>query len=707
MNNLLHLFEENPMKKVDKDMFRDYVRAPFPKDDDSWKDMFDIKRYNKMVHIYHNTTGEGLYGVARRDFINDQGAPDKQITQFSYCGNHKKYVNANLWSEEPHLHNEHLMADSKQDTCGVVEGEKAMEAGKKHFPQAFWTTFSGGLQNIDKVDDWGVLNAFKTIVFWSDADNGSRDLFLLLAQQLNDELDAEVKIVDLPRNLPKDTWDLANKRNDDGIDIHNLFNNAVPIDEFVSFNNLERDIKNNRYVFVKSSDDGYHDRLTKEIVREKVLNNLYLRDKNSRGKATKELHTRKCEFVDGYAFVPSEKEIVKVGNETFLNKYRPIKFVPLSEDERENLEEDLSPVLAHIFRLCDKDDFNYKHLLSTIAHDIQYPHINRTWCVLFSSKQRYGKSFLFYLLEKLYGEANCDSGIETDDFIDKYRDWMLSCNSVFCHEFSWNARDKKFFSKMKRLITETKHKVETKYKTKIKFRGSYNIWLASNDPVSIKLGSGDGRYHVIRIEESPKELLAEVNNPNYYKDLFKLLENKDFLNKAYDYFNNYKIDYKIFDRNHVPKTDAKQDLQDAGLEQWMKDLNELREKKLPPFRRNFTCEFWILEELRKKENGRAGYGSMFHGVDEEKIRIYFDEINAKRLNKGIQIALPGDPTRRKMWIIENQHFWVNCTDKRLMRLHMEGKFDPPPLLVHASNEAQKEKSLNGGDYAHSQNRGVG
>ena len=95
-----------------------------------------------------------------------------------------------------------------------------MEAGKKHFPQVFWTTFSGGLQNIDKVDDWGVLNAFKTIVLWSDADNGSREEFLLLAQMLNDKLDSEVKIVDLPRNLPKDTWDLANKRNDDGIDIH-------------------------------------------------------------------------------------------------------------------------------------------------------------------------------------------------------------------------------------------------------------------------------------------------------------------------------------------------------------------------------------------------------------------------------------------------------------------------------------------------------
>ena len=95
------------------------------------------------------------------------------------------------------------------------------------------------------------------------------------------------------------------------------------------------------------------------------------------------------------------------------------------------------------------------------------------------------------------------------------------------------------FSKMKRLITETKHKIEAKYVKKIKFHGSYNIWLASNDPVPINLGKGDGRYHVIRIEETPQELLAEVNNPNYYKDLFKLLENKDFLNKAYDYFNNY------------------------------------------------------------------------------------------------------------------------------------------------------------------------
>ena len=47
MNNLFHLFEEDRMKKQEKEMYHDYVRAPFPKGDERWKDMFDIKRFKK------------------------------------------------------------------------------------------------------------------------------------------------------------------------------------------------------------------------------------------------------------------------------------------------------------------------------------------------------------------------------------------------------------------------------------------------------------------------------------------------------------------------------------------------------------------------------------------------------------------------------------------------------------------------------------
>lgn len=688
--SLVHLFEE--------DQVFNFAPAPFPKDNDSWKDKFDIKRYNKKVWIYHNRKGEALYGITRHDFIDKEGNNNKFIFQFSYDANSKSYVKKNLWSQEAHLHDEHLMADSKFDTCVLPEGEKALDAGRKFFPQYFWTTFSGGVQNIDLVDDWKVLSAFKTLIIWPDNDKAGRESFLQLAQMLNDNLDCEVKIVDLPRTLPS-KWDIGDKREDDRIDIYSMIHNAIPIDEYVAFNNLQRDIDNNRFVFVKSSGDGFLDRLTKELVYEKTLNNLYLRDKTINTKASVKLHKEACEVVDGFAFVPTTQEKVKVDNQIFLNKYKPVNFAPLSEDELDSLDEQMEFVLGHIFRLCNKDDFNYKHLLSTIASDVQYPSRNRKFCVLITSKQRYGKSFLFYLLEKLYGEANCESGVETEDFTDKYRDWMLNCNSVFCHEFSWNSREGKFMSKIKRLITETSHKVETKYKTKIKFHGSYNIWLASNDPVSISLNNDDGRFHIINIEETPQELLEEVDNPNYYKDLFKLLHDRNFLNKAYNYFKNYKIDYEIFNYNECPKSIAKEDTQDAGLYQWMKDLNELRNDKIEPFHRDLTCERLILEDLRSKENGKVNYGSRFYGVDEMSIRNYFHEINAKRINNGIQIALGNDPTRRKYWAINNQQFWKNCTDKRLMRLHMEGKYDPPPLFLHASKEAQKETKLNGGNDA--------
>ena len=116
MNNLLHLFEEDRMRKKDKEAHQDYLRAPFPKGDDSWKDKFDIKRYNKMVHIYHNPKHEALYGVARHDFKDKEGNNKKLIFQFSYDANSESYVKKNLWSQESHLYNEHLMADSKFDT---------------------------------------------------------------------------------------------------------------------------------------------------------------------------------------------------------------------------------------------------------------------------------------------------------------------------------------------------------------------------------------------------------------------------------------------------------------------------------------------------------------------------------------------------------------------------------------------------------------
>ena len=53
--------------------------APFQEGDDRWKDMFDIKRYNKHVHLYiDGATKRTLYGITRRDYEVD-GASFRHI----------------------------------------------------------------------------------------------------------------------------------------------------------------------------------------------------------------------------------------------------------------------------------------------------------------------------------------------------------------------------------------------------------------------------------------------------------------------------------------------------------------------------------------------------------------------------------------------------------------------------------------------------
>ena len=67
MNALLGLMEQNSIEKSYNGIRRakkelEYFPAPFPEGDESWKDMFDIKRYNKQVDLYKHgiVTGKPL-----------------------------------------------------------------------------------------------------------------------------------------------------------------------------------------------------------------------------------------------------------------------------------------------------------------------------------------------------------------------------------------------------------------------------------------------------------------------------------------------------------------------------------------------------------------------------------------------------------------------------------------------------------------------
>jgi hypothetical protein len=706
MSNLAEALEQDrapQTRKEKKEMCHE--ARPFPKGDERWKDMFDIKRYNKLVHIYHNEKGEQLYGIARRDFIDDEGDADKQITQFSYCGIAKNFVNKQLYSQTSQLYDVHLFPhinnNCKSLQLGFVEGETTMDAGNKLFPHMLWTTASGGVKNLKHIEELSVLRGFQSITFWADNDKGGKNNFLKLAQQVQDTFpDIVVKYVDLPRELPN-KWDLANKVDTDGINVFEMLNDAVPINEYSSFNNLKRDSKNGRHIFVKSSGDGYHDTITNKLTGEKVLNNLYLRDTSISTKAHAYLHAHDCDVVEGYMFKPTTETIIKKGNSKYLNKYTPVNIDPLSDQLVQGLknDEDIKLMLNHIKRSTSKDDYFYRHLLSTIAHDVQHPTRNRIWGVLMCSKPGWGKTWLWRLLQEFNGRSNTQ-WIDQEDIVSPYRNWMLDCNMVIIDELRWDKNEKQFISKCKRLFTEEDHRVELKYKNKIELIAHYNIWVSSNDFVPFSVDQEERRWHIIHIDETKEELIADTS-PDYYAKLHRLLKdekdkpNYEFIAKAYAFFKSYKIDYTIFDKNNAPITNAKEELKSLSLTQNQHDLNDLLHEGKAPFDRHIVCAESILQEVRNNDiTNRSRF--MFQGLDRTAITNWLrDILGAKKVNNGKVIQLGADSQRRNYWAIKEISFWSKCTDFAVMREHMKGNDNARQKII-PFKEKQDDQSRDRG-----------
>ncbi|HCI70549.1 MAG TPA: hypothetical protein DHV30_08115, partial [Balneola sp.] len=113
----------------------------------------------------------------------------------------------------------------------------------------------------------------------------------------------------------------------------------TPVNEYDSYENLKRDIALGRWLFNKVN-NLYYDRITKDLVSEKVLDTLYLRDENAGSKAHKEINRKKAQIIRGFIFSQSKDELVKHDGAWFVNSRDPISFEPLSADEVAGLKDD-------------------------------------------------------------------------------------------------------------------------------------------------------------------------------------------------------------------------------------------------------------------------------------------------------------------------------------------------------------------------------
>ncbi len=652
----------------------------FPEHDQSWLDFNKIKTRASGIWPYTNKDNR-IYFVIYR--IDDKKG--KHILPISYVNG--EYVNKQLWSSNKPLYKLHELVKDKREVL-VVEGETAYDSAQKLFPNYFVTTASGGVSTWAKTN-WKTLKG-KDATLWPDNDKPGRKYFLELARYLNYELGIKAKIVNIPKNLPN-KFDLADDI-PNTIDIHELVALAKIPDPKAKtdYEDIDEDLTKNRWVFIADSQKLYWDRFRKTLEKENNINLFYKRDTNllrQRKNAINYLHENNVEVVDATAYWPIEKEILKFGKRTYLNLYTPNKLPKLDCEPKIDLFK------KFVFDLSNRDEDIFTELEDILAHDLQKPHENRTFCVVMHSPQGVGKSLFMHFVEKLHGSHNCKR-VDPEMLVDRYRPFLKNGYVLICNEVNISGHNLQYkLAKLKDLIDGEVHAIEGKYVDTIQHRCHYRLYCATNELIPFEITNDDRRTFYIDIDLTKQEL--EKEDPQYYDKLWALLDDDNEINKIYHH---YKYVHKIsekFNKNLPLRTRSKEDLVELSRPQYCKDLDELLKKKEDPFKFDIVNTREVFNRFQELEDGWSR--PHFSKLSERMLRYWFKSIKAKKMKGGTAFIINGDKVH--YWAIRNQDYWCDMNCLITIRAHFEGILD-----IQASKEKQANQ-LNqtikeGGMYAY-------
>jgi hypothetical protein len=676
---------------------------PFPKGDKNYIDKFYLNRPNVHHYLYDNGNPDEIIFVV---YIEDKPDGTKRVQQGSY--NNGKYEKCNAWTQvkgfkKPLYDKSNLLLTDKEIL--LVEGEKKCLIARKLFPNMFVTTYQGGRSGWKNNNiDFSSLEG-RTVKVWPDidVDGKGQSEWLELTRYLNKEFKLEASFVELPnytefKKLYEESegeeylntsWDLAN--NIPGVwqdKLNDFVSGAVkpePLAE-IEYSNIDEDL--DRWIYIASSGVLYYDKKKNKYAKDKEINNLYRRDRDLKGDATRYLQQKNCPYVDRQTFRPGGKFIFEEDNIIYLNRYRKPKWEKITK----NTDYDISIWRDHLRLLTNDNEDNFRHLENIIASDIQHPERNRKFAVIFNSSQGVGKSLFFNALKKLYGESNC-SDLNMKQLTGQYQSHMLDSNYLFVNEIDSSAiEDRGRRSNFKTLVDGEDHMVELKGVDQIKVNCHYTIWGATNETIPMYMAEGERRTFYLEIEKTKPQILEE--KPNYFEDFINFISSYDRMNEVFDY---YRYKHKIsedFDLAHAPLTVEKEELIKASRPEYMKYLDDLLEERkiesfkydLINFRKTFkeVLRYAIDDDLNPLKQWKENYIKRWVQSNKENFSI---------ADEGIKQA---DGKRIRFWCVRNYKLWSQYKNNYdTIEAHLDNLFDTKVVTKNKTTFEQQQEAWNG------------
>lgn len=252
-------------------------------------------------------------------------------------------------------------------------------------------------------------------------------------------------------------------------------------------------------------------------------------------------------------------------------------------------------------------------LIAWLAWIVQHPTNKIQWAILIVGKGGTGKSWLGYVMERIFGKGNVVLIAEDDAVTGTFNGFSENKRFIFLHETPPDMMET-LLQKLRGLITQDEVHINRKGIERYAAENFANLMGIANEPVKIDLTNR--RWCIINAADDPMGVddngRPTPEHKAYYDRLWSVVPKDkaiitDELRRIYTYLKNLPIDRMVaegkFDPLTAPMTGAKADAAGVTAENVLGKIIEKRANREGPFRFDLLTQ----EEVRKACGGSAGH----------------------------------------------------------------------------------------------------
>ncbi len=277
------------------------------------------------------------------------------------------------------------------------------------------------------------------------------------------------------------------------------------------------------------------EKVIKGSIQEVEFFNMWIKDKDKRS-------YKKLDFIPK-----------KINDKNIYNTFSGFNYDEFDNSNNINTLS-ISSFISHIAVLVNNEGDSFEYVLDYLSHLIQKPYELPRVCLLFKSKQGYGKDLFINFLEKLLGKQYISRTCDIDKEVFGDFNPIMKNNLVLQLNELEGKHGFENKEKLKNLITAEQITINDKNEKLYKQTNYSRVIICSNNLTPIEIPSDDRRFVVFQAQDNKPskkhfdDLVNCLNNDLFIYSLYKFLKNRDISNlnlsrdrpitKAYDIIKN-------------------------------------------------------------------------------------------------------------------------------------------------------------------------